>query len=65
MTTRSCNSLLDKLGRETKAEIQRYKGLGEMSTRAALENHHEPRNPHHDSASNWRTPLPPMKFLLC
>ena len=25
-------SLLDKLGRETKAEIQRYKGLGEMSS---------------------------------
>ena len=24
--------LLDKLGRETKAEIQRYKGLGEMSS---------------------------------
>ena len=25
-------ALLDKLGRETKAEIQRYKGLGEMSS---------------------------------
>ena len=25
-------ALLDQLGRETKAEIQRYKGLGEMSS---------------------------------
>ena len=41
--------LLQEIGRDPKPEIQRYKGLGEMSSRAALADHHEPRNPHHDA----------------
>ena len=42
-------TLLHEIGRDPKPEIQRYKGLGEMSQRAAVGDHHEPRNPHHDA----------------